>query len=127
MTYCWDRSLSNGDKASIHIAMFSFSEHASAKSAPEMLVTMKLVEQVVLDGFITLMDELKITMPHALLQDALPSPTSPPGTLGAQTIGYIKGQARMNMLLCLLSLVLDDGVDLVQVHPILYETIRSAH
>ena len=109
--------------------MFSFSEHASAKPAPEMLVANKLVEQIVLDGFITVMDELKITMPHALLQDlAAPNaaPNTPEGPAGAQSIGYIKGQARMNSLLCLLSLVLEDGVDLAQVHPILYETIRSA-
>ena len=119
-------SESNQDSYTLHLSLFSFADLASPKPCPEPNVSMQLVDQYLVDGFVSSLDVVKISMHLSLQRDKLKIPFEEvPLAMGAQTVGYVKGQARVLTLLALVSMTLEDGVDLAQVHPTLYESIRT--
>ena len=103
-----------------HPAMFSMSAKASVKGPPEAHVVEKLVEQICMDGFVSGGEPLLI-MP--LPDSDVPALGLPPPVLCMEphqaiapfSIGYVKGQARVLTMLCMLSLAIEDNVDLTQV------------
>ena len=104
----------------LHPAMFSFANCASVKGPPESNVVEKLVDQIVMDGFASTLDRLLITPVATIV--SFPFQFGPPvkpvdgsDAIGAFSLGYVKGQARMHTLLCILSLAIEDNIDLERV------------
>lgn len=106
----------------LHPALFAFGDHASVKSLPELNVAVRLLEEVLLDGFLSQTEPLQVTVIGApCLPDKAVSP------LPIQSIGYIKGQARMCTLLGLLSCIMDSNVDVGTQLPRLSSTACAIH
>eukprot|EP00959_Pyramimonas_sp_CCMP1952_P255450 5335764-Pyramimonas_sp.AAC.1 len=57
--YHWGKMPDGRGPFGMHISMFNFSTNASPKPPPETLTCIALVQQIVQDGFITHMDEIK--------------------------------------------------------------------
>ena len=102
----------------LHPAMLSFAAVSSIKGPPEANVVEKLTEQIVLDGFITSGDPLLINPISEAQQSDINTPVMNCGgraAIPAFSVGYVKGSARATTLLCLLSLFVEDKVDLATV------------
>ena len=54
---------------------------------------------------------MAIATPEELQQDAMPAPWAGHGDLQPLSLGYVEGQARVNTLLAILSLAMDNGVN----------------
>lgn len=107
-----------------HLSSFSFEEGASTKMPPGELVTLQLADEISTDGFITSGDPLLLSKPH--LQHPMTDTWVNGGALLVQGIGYVKGQARVSVLLSMVSMALEEGFsgeDMKQVHPKLYDSI----
>jgi hypothetical protein len=112
----------------LHVSDFSFSDHASPTMPPSIKTSLQIAEQCLIDGFVSDGDELKVSQPHPLRRDALKvSNALASNQLMPQTVGYVKGQARMHTLLTMLSLCIDDGVPIYQMHPKLFETVQTIY
>ena len=104
------------DNFNLHLAYFSFHNLASKKSPPGEALTMDLVDQYLTDGFRTIGDPIKVSR-DCLTNDFVGSfnptwatPGAPPDPLKAQSVMYVKGQARVLTALALVSLLIEDGV-----------------
>ena len=100
----------------LHLSYFSFHDLASKKAPPGEALTMELVDQYLTDGFRTIGDPIKVNR-DCLTNDFVSSfkPNWPtPGfdhPLNAQSVMYVKGQARVLTALALVSLLIEDGVE----------------
>ncbi len=130
-TYHWSEALpfirdeerSSAPAFHLHVAAFGFGAHCSTKTAPEVHVAHRLAEEIVTDGFVTAGENLLVNIAlsgeHCTLQRPWPGSC----TLGVQAVGYCKGQARMNTLLCMLSCAIDNGLCLGDVTPKIQQTV----
>ena len=101
----------------LHPAMFSFGNNSSLKDNPEFRTCHKIAREIMQDGFLISGECLLIKMPMdtgAELLDEMPEwdglmegPSVRPGSLC-----YIKGSARMVTLLTVLSIIMEDGMDI---------------
>ena len=81
----------------LHPALFAWGDEASVKSHPEICTSLRLLQAYLMDGFLTNTEPLHITEQKESAEQY---------NLGLRSIGYIKGQARMTTLLCILSRLL---------------------
>ena len=102
----------------LHPPVFAWGDEASVKSHPEMCTSLRLLQEYLIDGFLTNTEPLHITELMVSAEQY---------NLGVHSIGYINGQARMTTLLCILSRVIDISVvpGMQQSLPKLYESSRT--
>ena len=102
----------------LHPALFACGDEASVKSHPEICTSLRLLHAYLMDGFLTNTEPLHITEQKESAEQY---------NLGLQSIRYIKGQARMTTLLCILSRVIDMSyvLSMQQSLPKLYENSRT--
>lgn len=100
----------------LHPKSFNFDVSASTKTAPELNIALRLLEEILLDGFLTETEPLHIC-PLVVPEEG--------AAVQAQTIGYIKGQARMLTCLALLSYLTDEGVNVKGTMPKLWKTASN--
>ena len=102
----------------LHPTQFDWSDDSSIKPHPDAKTVLSLTERIMAEGFQSADEVLLVKAAGA---DILPvhafGPPIPPSTpssvpLGAFTMGYIKGSARMNTLLTILSFFYIDKVKL---------------
>ena len=91
----------------LHLASFSFHQDASTKVPPGLAVANQLAQENMMDGFITSGQVIKVAEPEGL-DGSVPRPWAAQGggiiPLEAFLVGYMKGQARVTMLLAMISL-----------------------
>ena len=101
----------------LHLAALGFQEGVSLKPAPGREHTLELIAMFLKDGFITASDVLLISQPAVLAtaNSELQVPwgkDSSDAVLGAFSVGYIKGRARVTSLFALLFAMYEaDGDD----------------
>ena len=102
----------------LHPALFAWGDDSSVKSRPEICTSLRLLQEYLMDGFLTNAEPLHITELMVSAEEY---------NLGLCSIGYIKGQARMTTLLCILSRVIDMSAvpSMQQSLPKLYESSRT--
>ena len=105
----------------LHPVHFAFGPTASMKALPEMNVALRLAEEMLLDGF------LSQTEPVQIAVVVVPDGEMAESPLPIQSIGYVKGQARVCTLLGLLSIMMDANVDVANTLPNLYRTACAIH
>lgn len=101
----------------LHPAMFSFHSKSTLKGHPQLNTCCRLAEEIMQDGFVTGSEPLLVKALPELVQDiewGLPftwgqAPGPGVALLQPQSLGCVKGSARVCTTLCLLSLVLEDS------------------
>lgn len=97
----------------LHLASFSFHQDASTKVPPGLAVASQLAQEIMMDGFITSGEVIRVTEPEGL-DGSVPGPWAAQGgginPLRAFSVGYTKGQARVTTLLAMLSLCMEDNI-----------------
>ena len=106
----------------LHPALFAFGVEASMKTLPELNVALRLAEEMLLGGFQSHTEPVQITV--VKVPNLSEQPESP---LPIQSIGYIKGQARVCTLLGLFSFMIDAKVNVAAALPNLYGTAWAIH
>ena len=96
----------------VHVAALTFATEGSLKGAPEVHTVVRLVDEILTDGFVTSSEPLEVVQDDRLdaVGASLTSPWSTVGTLKPFTLGYSKGQARATTLLGILSVCRDKGL-----------------
>ena len=103
------------DNFYLHLAYFSFQDAASKKAPLGEALTLELVDQYLTDGFRTLGDPIKVSrdcMTNDFIGSFEPKWATPGADhpINAQSVMYVKGQARVLTALALVSLLIEDGV-----------------
>jgi len=76
---------------------------------------LKLTEEVCRDGFVTSGDYLLITNPaQSTHDDTMPPSALPESGIPPFSLCYVKGSSRVTTLLCILSLCIDDNINIEQ-------------
>ncbi len=162
VTYHWEKTLPavQEDRLGsvpalvLHPAVFAFGPNVAVKSQPETHVALRLLDEYLVDGFLTAAEPLRVTLvddfpvqgdgpwvvvppgPSSVVVPPEPSSVvvhpGPPGPalrtkLLPQSVGYTKGHARMCTLLSIFSYCLDHGLDLKTVHSELYRSALRIH
>ncbi|CAK9040562.1 unnamed protein product [Durusdinium trenchii] len=123
-------ALSEGALLRMHLGSFSFSTAASVRGCPENDVVLKLMDEIMVDGFVTQGDPLLLTQPADLLaevEEGLMGPWARAGhsSLRPMTVGYYKGRTRVTVLLAILSLLRDHvNPNLAEVHSKLHQSVQ---
>jgi hypothetical protein len=101
----------------VPVAALTFAAEGSLKGAPEVHTVLRLVDEILTDGFITGGEPLELVQDDRL--DAVGAPlTSPwPGQLKPFSLGYSKGQARATTLLGILSVCRDKNIPIPEAFP----------
>lgn len=137
-------SLNDPQIVKFHPACFAFSKSSSLKPPPLAHTCKKLMDEILVNGFLTSTDVIQAKEISEMLYSTNRSPeTIHPvstthtcgkmdGELCAQKIqcggvGYVKGASRTTTLLCLLSMFIEDDVDLAAVLPCVAETASVIH
>ena len=109
-----------------HIASLSFRASGTDRELPHLEVANLLVDELCTDGFATT-EPLKIdAAEERLRRDGVPAPWTSENVahnIPAFGVGFEKGVARNATLHLMLSLILDDDVDLQKVLPTLYASL----
>ncbi len=94
----------------VHVAALTFAAEGSLKGAPEVHTVVRLVDEILTDGFVTGSEPLEVVQDDRL--DAVGAPLTSPwvGGLKPFSLGYSKGQARATTLLGILSVCRDKGI-----------------
>ena len=110
----------------MHPTMFAWSTRSSVKGDPESATCVKLCEHIVQDGFLTSGEELWVAPMQGLepefhtLKSAFRN-SSHESSIAPFSIGYLKGSARMNTLLVIMTFFIDDHVPVREVQQHLAE------
>ena len=109
-----EKEISMNLPLAFHPAQFAFDEFCSLKPPPEAHVANLLAEQIVMDGFSTATEPLMLAPYQSIPQHFGPPICADTRELSidAFSITYIKGCARLTALLAMLSLFVDDRVNL---------------
>jgi hypothetical protein len=113
-----------------HMASFSFHEDASTKMPPGEHLTLALVAEYLTDGFLSSGEPLLLSVPPTPMPNSFSDKWVTDGTFLVQGIGYVKGQARMLVLLAMMGLLIEDSVSgdtVKQVHETLYQSVRAIY
>jgi len=118
-----------------HLAMFNYTESGSPNMPTGTKTSLKIAEEVLLDGMLTAGepiitnagDKAKIMMASGTTEGVQNAPwhkqdIDPLPVFG---INLHKGAGRIRTCLCIASLFLEDGVDLKQLHPVLWQSMRD--
>ena len=112
-TVASERVLQDHKAMIFHISSFSFQKQSSVKPDPEALTCIKICERLVHEGFLSAEEPLWVAPLAGIDPPNLHSVHgSSADTLPPMSVGYIKGSARMNTLLTILSFFADDQMDL---------------
>ena len=112
----------------IHIAALGFHQTCSLKPSPGQEVFNELLEQFVVDGFVTAGDPLLVNHCVELVaeSEAMDQMWSAPAgqpLLGVCSLGYTKGMARATSVLALLHYCFKHTIDLQALHPRLHRSV----
>ena len=112
-----------------HVAALGYLTKCSHKPPPGMQKFGLLLEQYLLDGFVTSTEPLLLSQPPSLQALGLVQLWGSPGepVLPTASLGYMQGQARTATLLALLKWCHCDGWVLEEVHPILHKTVLQVY
>ena len=104
----------------VHVAALTFAAEGSLKGAPEVHTVLRLVDEILADGFVTSSEPLEVVQDERL--DAVGGPLTPPwaGALKPFSLGYSKGQARATTLLGILCVCQDKGIAVAEASPMLW-------
>lgn len=112
-----------------HIAAFGFDSECTSKSAPFEDVCTDIMEEILKDGFVTSGDPLIVQQPVEYMNgelklDVLWKPDEQGvSVLHTQSLGYIKGMARVSTILALLYTCWDKNYDIEARHPKMYTSV----
>ena len=115
----------------LHPAMLDFREQCTDRELPDADTAIKLADEYLTNSLMTAGDELLVDgSPSRIRRSGIAAPwvkmyDDPENYISAFGIGYEKGARRMSTLHCLLTLCLDDNVDLHVVHPGLARSLSS--
>ena len=100
------------------LGSFSFQAESSLKPDPDHQLASELATRFLREGFITVSEPLQVMQTSECLKLAtetgLVAPWANMGALVPFSIGYLKGKARVHTLLALLSIMMDNKVDIAQ-------------
>ena len=108
----------------VHVASLGFDKVGSMKPPPGKDVFGQLVENILLDGFVTGGDALLVCQPEELSDGSRP-PWGGNDVHCAFSLGYVKGQARATSLLAILYYCFEKQIDLQTVHKKLFESVTK--
>ena len=110
-----------------HVASLNFRASGTDRELPHIEVASQLVDEFCTDGFVATEGPLKIDAAEERLQrDGVPAPWTSENVahnIPAFGVGFEKGVARNATLHLMLTLILDDEVDLEKVLPTLYASV----
>ncbi|CAK0804884.1 unnamed protein product [Prorocentrum cordatum] len=111
---------------SAHVCTLGYEESSSLKPPPGKAKSTQLLEQFLLDGFITTTEPPTINLPDGL-KNTCPPPWGVLGgsALSPRSLGYVEGHARATTLLALLLFIKKEGVDLYANNPVLFQSVRD--
>ena len=112
-------SWQGGDCLTFHPAQMAFGDKASLKGAPDGRIAIQLCEQYLKDGFVSAGDPIMVlTVDIDDSAELFGPPVKAVGqnvaSLTAFPVEYVKGSARTQTLLALLSILLNDDIDIEQ-------------
>ena len=148
-TYCHDwplPAIREEDMAStpalvVHLSVLGYDLACTTKHPPLAETCRKIMEEVLVDGFVTASEPLKVMSLGTHDVDFLPSSseghlhaawqdqaaTVPDMTIPSASLGYVKGMARATTILALLYILIEDGVDLAVHYPKIYSTASAVN
>ena len=106
----------------VHPSKLGFVADCSPKLDVARETSIKIMEEIMMDGFVSKGDPLKIFQPSSL-QAVTIDVTTP---LADFSLGYVKSMNRACTLLCLLSLIIEDNC-LVSSFPKLWQTVMGIY
>lgn len=109
-------SLTKSEVLQLPLAAFSFGPHCSVKSEPDHSSFLDLAESILTEGFISKTEPVVCMQSGEVIQDAAEVGTTAPwtGSLIPFSVGFTKGRSRVHALLAILSLTMDNKIDLQQ-------------
>ena len=110
----------------LHISKLGYAIECSLKPYPGNDIFELLIEQYLMDGFVTSGDPLFVVQPFELETNLIDVPTEPL-QLAPFSLGYQKGMARTVSLHALLVLCWQKALDLRALHPVLHKSIQLIH
>ena len=121
------REIATAVPTALHVSSLGFDTNCSVKPPPGKDIVIKLVDQILMDGFITSQDAIQISQAAKIIDSQhLQAPWgdrmagSP--VLQPQSVGYVKGQARALSGLCVLYYCFLKDIKVHEVHPRLHES-----
>ena len=102
----------------LHVSHFSFDNDSSITPHPDSDICNKIIERILVEGFTSGREPLWIKGCGGT--DFVSVPLGPP----PRSIGYVKGSARVCSLLAILSVMLEEEVNIEQAFPLIYGTCR---
>ena len=113
----------NSNFLSVHPATLGYEPGCTLKPPIGSAKFIAILDQLMIDGFVTGTEPLLINLPDAIHNDRTP-PWGASGVLAPHSLGFIKGNARVSTLLALLCFAMDQGFKKAD-HPALYESVRD--
>lgn len=102
----------------VHVACLTFYPEGSLKGNPEVATVLRLMEEILADGFISASEPLLVVQDARIDGDSQDVASPWGNTVSASmrpfTLGYAKGQARATTLLAILSVCRDKSVRLAE-------------
>ena len=101
----------------VHVACLTFYPEGSLKGNPEVATVLRLMEEILADGFVSASEPLLVVQDARIDGDSEDVASPWGNTAGAMrpfTLGYAKGQARATTLLAILSVCRDKSVSLAE-------------
>jgi len=137
-TLAWvenEDALGSSTPSVFHLISFAWQKGCSLKPSPGFVTCDLLLEQILCDGFVTSGEPLMICQPASFqssiftdIESQLSQTWSgPTPLLKVHSLGFIKGQARMQVLYSILAWCWSHDVNLKVAHPKLYETCRTVY
>ena len=114
----------NSNFLSVHPAMLGYEPGCTLKPPIGSAKFIAILDQLMIDGFVTGTEPLLINLPDAIHNNRSPPWGAHGGLLPPHSLGFIKGNARVSTLLALLCFAMDQGFEKAD-HPTLYESVRD--
>lgn len=99
--------------AIVHLAFLDFTENCSLKGPPSLKVSLQLLEEMATDGFVSTGEPILVrAIQKDTVMDGPWKVDHPEDTIGAFSLGFVKGAARICTLHAIICVALEDRVDL---------------
>ena len=123
-----EEMLAQSPPLAIHVGAFAFQEGCSVKPPPGRDLFLTLAEHILKHGFVTSGDALYVSGAVASRGDPFEAPWPREGSdmapLEPFSLGFVKGRARMTILLAVLHVMYSDNIsDVATLHKVLFDTV----
>lgn len=101
----------------LHVATLDFRRGASLKGVVSLKTSLLLVDEILTDGFLSAAEPVLVQSPDVQVEEVWGpwwESQDDPRSLGAFSVNYVKGAARVSTLHTILTLCLDDEVQLME-------------